>query len=163
MTLAHSGTLPSVLQRPVETPTWKSSSLLNTREKRSRRRRRGDRGHGERKQRKEIKKERDSRQRCLLDRSGKGGRGGSERGGQRGGDHCHFAVSSCERYVNNQYAITGHASKGGKETTASRHRSLSRKVPREGDPSSGAAPPPVPSPDTHQSIAASLWDTGIVI
>lgn len=100
-----------------------------------------------------------------LDRGGKGERGGSERGGQGGRDDCHFAVSSCECYVNNQYAITGHASKGGKETTASRRRSLSRKVPRDGGPSSGAAPPPIPSPtpDTHQSIAASLWDTGIVI
>lgn len=57
MTLAQGGTLPSVLQSPVETPTWPSSSPLNKREKR---RRSEEWGQGERKQRKEIKKDQES-------------------------------------------------------------------------------------------------------
>lgn len=157
MTLAQSGTLPSVLQSPVETLTWKSSSLLNKRGEEQEEEERGQRARRE--ETEEGDKER-RRQSTMLSAGQEWRRGtrSSEGGGQRGGDDCHFAASSCKCYVNNQYAITARASKGGKETTASRHRSLSRKVPRDGDPSSGA-----PTPDTHQSIAASLWDTGIVI
>lgn len=74
MTLAHSGTVPSVLQSPVEALIWPSSSPLNQRgEEKEEEEVEGVRA--ERKRKKwEIKEDQQSRQ-CVVDRKVKGDRG----------------------------------------------------------------------------------------
>lgn len=144
MTLAQSGALPSVLQSPAEAPTWPPSSPLDKREERRRKRSCQEWAQTERKQRDKT---------GGVDNTVRGEIRGQRRPRKRRAEGRRWLSLCCvERLVPCKQSICYYwpcKQKEKKKTSESQPCLPRRKVPRDGDCSSGAARPLPPHPPSN--------------